>query len=544
MAARSTGAGTDATLAGQAIVLEAIAQGQPLVTTLDLLTRTVEELSPGMRASVLRVHDGHLWHGAAPSLPPDYSAAIDGLAIGPVAGSCGTAAHHDRLVVVEDVLVDPLWEPFRDLARQHGFRSCWSQPIHAPDGSVLGTFALYYDQPRRPSDGELDLIRMAARLAAIALERDRAERDVTASEQRFRLLFRSSPVGMALTDRARLLLEANEALVRLLGRASTEVTGRALEELVAPASAPVLREATDAVLDAGGLRTFEVTLVRPDDEPGWAHVSLSRVEVDGAARCIAVFEDVTERRQLEQLRARQRELELAAQQEQTRLREELLAGVSHDMQTPLASITGAVALLRRDLADAGLATATTVEVLARQTDSLAVLVQQFLDYSRLQVARSLHVPLRPVAVAQPIHRVVERHAHQRTIEVHLPWPSPTVHADGVRVQQVLANLVANAIAFSDAPVVIAVEETGGHVHVHVDDRGVGLPDPDQPDIVFDQFFRGPRTADIPGTGLGLWVSREVARALGGQLTAHPRDGGGSRFTLSLPSVDGAAPTTL
>ena len=160
-------------------ITEMIASGAPLRETLEELMRTVQEMTPsGMIGSILVLdEDGrHLRHGAGPSLPDAYNAAIDGLEIGPEVGSCGTAAFHDRTVAVFDIANNPLWANFKDLALQHGLRACWSTPIHGSDGSVLGTFANYYRVVRDPSPVDRELTAMIMRTAALAIERDRSTR--------------------------------------------------------------------------------------------------------------------------------------------------------------------------------------------------------------------------------------------------------------------------------------------------------------------------------------------------------------------------------
>lgn len=142
---------------------------------LEVLVGIVERHSQEFRASVLLVSDDgkHLVDAAAPRLPDAYRAAIDGLAIGPVAGSCGTAAHRGTRVIVADTYADPLWAPFREIAQKYGLRACWSEPITAPDGTVLGTFAMYYSECRSPDRGDLEVIQAAARRASLILEGSR-----------------------------------------------------------------------------------------------------------------------------------------------------------------------------------------------------------------------------------------------------------------------------------------------------------------------------------------------------------------------------------
>lgn len=160
--------------------------GAPLRETLEELVRIVEGATPsGMLASVLLLsEDGrHLRHGAGPSLPDEYNAAIDGIEIGPEVGSCGTAAYHDKTVAVYDIATNPLWAGFKDLALGHGLRACWSTPIHGSDGKVLGTFANYYRFVRDPSPVDRELTELITQTAAMAIEHDRRRRRETPHEQ-------------------------------------------------------------------------------------------------------------------------------------------------------------------------------------------------------------------------------------------------------------------------------------------------------------------------------------------------------------------------
>jgi PAS domain S-box-containing protein len=169
----------EASLSEEKRLLEMIAKGNSLSMILDALCRLVEELSKGSLASILLLDsDGNrLWHGAAPSLPKSYIDAIDGGFIGPAAGSCGTAAYRKEPVIVSDIAQDPLWADYRDLALPHGLRACWSTPVLASDGRVLGTFAIYSREPRSPTPQQQNIIEQITDLASIAIERKRAEEE-------------------------------------------------------------------------------------------------------------------------------------------------------------------------------------------------------------------------------------------------------------------------------------------------------------------------------------------------------------------------------
>jgi signal transduction histidine kinase/PAS domain-containing protein len=164
---------------GESRILEMIARDAALERILENLVRVVEAQFAGLLCSVLLLdEDGqHAWHGAAPSLPEPYTKAINGLCIGPKAGSCGTAMYRRETVVVTDILQDPLWEAYRDVVAPYGLRACWSTPIIAHSGKPLGSFAMYYREPRSPSPGETRALEMATHLAGIAIERKRAREE-------------------------------------------------------------------------------------------------------------------------------------------------------------------------------------------------------------------------------------------------------------------------------------------------------------------------------------------------------------------------------
>jgi PAS domain S-box-containing protein len=167
----------EALLAGENRVLEMVAKGDSLSDILDHLCMLVEELSSGGLASILLMDPNgkQLRHGAAPNLPKAYTDTIDGLAIGHSVGSCGSAAYRAEQVIVSDVATDPLWDPFRDLALTHSLRACWSTPIFSSESKVIGTFAMYYREPRSPSPLEQDTIKHITYLAGIAIQRKLAE---------------------------------------------------------------------------------------------------------------------------------------------------------------------------------------------------------------------------------------------------------------------------------------------------------------------------------------------------------------------------------
>ncbi|MDL5032772.1 EAL domain-containing protein [Pelomonas sp. APW6] len=187
-------------------VLEAVASGRPLQVVMDLLCRRVEALDPSVICSVLAVdREGRVHPLAAPSLPAAFSAAIDGVPIGPQAGSCGTAAWRREPVEVRDIASDWLWEPFRPLATAFGLAACWSTPIFLPDGHVGATFALYYREVRCVAPFHRRTVEACAQLCQLALQHEESQREIE------RLAYYDSVTGLPnrtlFTDRAQQALQ-------------------------------------------------------------------------------------------------------------------------------------------------------------------------------------------------------------------------------------------------------------------------------------------------------------------------------------------------
>ena len=236
MAPRKTKASSAELLrAAEARVLEMVAADEPLDRTLDALARVFEAQAEGMLATILLVEDGvRVRHGAAPSLPKKWIRAIDGQPIGPNQGSCGTAAYLKHPVIVTDIATDPRWAAYRDAALAFGLRACWAVPILGPDHVVLGTFALYYTKPRKPTRRLLDLAAHASHLATVAIQHRRHQDAILESEARSRLIVESALDAHVLMDSAGIVTLWNQRATAIFGWTAEEAVGRRLSELVIP----------------------------------------------------------------------------------------------------------------------------------------------------------------------------------------------------------------------------------------------------------------------------------------------------------------------
>jgi PAS domain S-box-containing protein len=216
-----------ALLESQRRVLERIASGAPLEEILETLVRLIEEQAGDMRCAVLLADASQqrLRFVAAPNIPEDYRLGIEPyLRIAPDMGSCGTAAHLRQPVYTRDIATDPLWENCGGIAVRNRLRAIWSTPILSDANTVLGTFAMYYGEPRLPAEEHIQLIDMATQMARVAIE---AKWD----DEMLRAVFEGAPDGILITDLAGIVLKVNEAFANMLGYTPAELQGKSIARI-------------------------------------------------------------------------------------------------------------------------------------------------------------------------------------------------------------------------------------------------------------------------------------------------------------------------
>ncbi|MCB0965365.1 MAG: GAF domain-containing sensor histidine kinase [Ilumatobacter sp.] len=416
-----------AVLDRQTSVMEQLAAGDRLSDVLEGIVVALEELIPGSRCSVLLLDEaGVLRHGAAPTLPAGYSSAIDGLEPGPLAGSCGTAVYQGEQVVVTDVLSDPRWASFRDLAVEHDIGACWSSPIRS-ESAIVGTFAVYDRRPHEPDTRERELVRRFTHLASIAVAHD----------------------GAAREREARHIAE--------LARQTAERANHAKSQFV--------------------------------------------------------------------------------------------TALSHELRTPLQSITGFTESLRTlDLSPHRRRQA--LDGISNASAHILSIVDDVLDLARVE-AGAMPIVLEPVdaaAVALATVALTQPLAEARNVGVECVGQAAEVVADRRRLQQVLLNLVSNALRFSSPDTMVTMrteadsDRRPGAASIHVIDQGPGIPE-ELIDRLFVPFDRlGADAGREGGAGLGLVLARRLTEAMGGTLDLDSTVGVGTHATITLqqPSTESPA----
>jgi PAS domain S-box-containing protein len=532
----------DTILTGEREILGLIAAGAPLPGVLDGICRLIESMSDGVLASVLLVESGRQHHGAAPSLPRPYVEALNDIAIGPMVGSCGAAAHRRESVIVADIATDPLWVPYRLLALPHGLRACWSAPVLDGVGEVMATFALYHHVPGLPGAAEMELVARATHLIRIALQRDRATVDLQQSEERYRALVTHIPAVTWLADDRSGSIFVSPNAAQVTGFTAEELTARGKDgwfDRIHPDDVETVRRHYEALEFKREPFDIEYRMRHRNGAWIWIHdCAVSTYERDGVVSFAGVLTDITPHKQAELEVQQQRQLLTHLTRVATL--GELSGALAHELNQPLTSIlSNAQAALR---------------FLTREPVDLTELREILMDIAEDdrragEVIRRLRALLRkgetarqPLDVNEIVGDVLrlahsELIGHGVTVTTQLTPALPRVPGDRVALQQVLLNLIVNACDAmrldEAAPRQLTVSTSldgEGAVRVAIVDRGLGIPS-DALERVFEPFF----TTKEHGLGLGLMICRSIVSAHGGRLWAANNADRGATLCFTLPA---------
>jgi PAS domain S-box-containing protein len=437
-------------------------------------------------------------------------------------------------IIVSDILTDPLWEGFRDAAGRHGLRACWSTPILSMQRKVLGSFAMYYDEPRSPNDDELRLIESAADVARIAIERERAQEALRQSEARHRLLYDNTPSMFFTIDVDGIVRGVNRFATEHLGYSAEELVGQSVLRVVHPQDHVVVKNHLEACFaDPGTVHVLSFRKIRKNGSMIWVKEVTRVVDGPDGASALIICEDVTEARAHEE----------AARRAATDVhhKDEFMAMLGHELRNPLSPIVTALEILRRrGLVDPEL------EVIDRQVSHLRRLVDDLLDVSRITRGKvELHKERVELAVVASQAVEVARPVFQRkrqTLRVAFAPRGLAVDADPARLVQAFANLLTNAGKYSEegTDVHFSAERQGDRIVVRVRDQGEGI-EPEMLDRVFDLFVQRPQPPDRAqsGLGLGLTIVRNLIALHGGTVRALSEGRGkGTTVEADLPAAAG------
>jgi PAS domain S-box-containing protein len=528
---------------GEKRLLEMIATGGALEDILNALSLMIEEQRSGTLASVLLLNpDGvHLDFVAGPSLPDEWRQQMAKLPIGPCAGSCGTAAFRGSPVIVSDIKTDPLWEvpEHRTSALKHGLRASWSNPVLSSKGKVLGTFCMYYREPRSPSSQDLELIEFATHFVRIAIERDRAEEALRRNEQRLRDVIDTIPTITWSVLPNGLNDFTSRYWLEYTGVSTDDSLGDGWKTAFHPADIAEHVDKWAASLATGKPFENEARVQRADGEYRWfLHRAVPLRDGHGTiVKWYGTAIDIEDRKRAEEERLRLRQLEGdLAHINRVSMMGELAASLAHDIKQPLTgavmSADACVRWLRRDPPDMTEAYEAASRIVSNVTRAAEII-------DRVQALFKRGAPERELVdvndIAREMIALLRHTANRNSISIctELDAGLPATAADRVQLQQVLMNLMLNGIeAMKDAGgelILTSSRSEEGHILISVSDSGIGLP-AHEAERIYEAFF----TTKPQGTGMGLSISRRIIQSHGGRLWASNNTGRGTTFQFTLP----------
>ncbi len=381
-------------------------------------------------------------------------------------------------------------------------------------------------------------------------ERKAVEEALRNSESRYRLVVEQASDGIFIFDRHANFIDANPHAQELVGYTLDELRKLNISDTIQPDDLTRNPVHEEDVL-AGAVVFNERRMLRKD---GSVIVVDSTTKLLEDGRILAIVRDVTERRRAEEaIRKLNQELELRVKERTARLeeaiqvRDELLQVVSHDLRNPLAGIVGNVHFLHGQLASAVEPDPHKMKaILARirnATNKMQRLIDELLDFGRLQSGEPLSLQLKPVDLVPLASQAADQHQHTsdiHNIRFESAIPSLIGMWDGARLDRVIDNLLSNAIKYSpnggEVLVRVSRSKRGGveHAFVTIRDEGLGIA-PDELQQIFEWFRRGPKYAGrISGAGIGLANSRQIVEQHGGSIDVVSQEGAGSSFTVCLP----------
>jgi two-component system phosphate regulon sensor histidine kinase PhoR len=341
--------------------------------------------------------------------------------------------------------------------------------------------------------------------------------DAKAQQQ---VLFNSMLEGLLLLDRSRKIYLANRAFKNLFG-VKAEMRGKTVMEVLRLHELAELVERAEAEK-----QVFDYELRLPELDGRWLQVNAAVISNSAGERegTILVFHDLTRLKQLE------------------RTREEFVANVSHELRTPLSLIKGYVETLLDGASKNPEVAEHFLQIIERNAERLDLLIQDLLTISALESGR-VQLNLQPVrlhAVAEKVLADLKARADTRNVTLKNELPDLTANVDESRLEQVLANLVDNAIKYGrpQGSVIVGGDKAGGDkVEIFIRDDGPGIP-AESLDRIFERFYRvdKARSREQGGTGLGLSIVKHIIQNHGGEVWAKSEPGKGATFFFTLPAM--------
>ena len=561
-------------------VLRGVARAENIKELLNKIILWYESENRGSCCAVLLLDEEkkHLSVGASPSLPSAYNQAMDGITVEPAEGPCGSAAYSNSLVVVEDILADPFWQNYKDVVTKGDLRACWSHPIVNFNGIVIGVFVIYSTVSRKPTDDELDIIKILANKMGFAIESIGQGNALKESEGKYRKLFqqlrsivegtssRSSKeyfkmltkylahsldvryafIGklVAETDVETLAVWANEDFAENF---TYSLKNTPCENLVGQTLCCYPKGVQEAFPKDDLLKEMAVESYLGLPLFDSAHKPMGVLSVmhnnpilnqENAKIIMSIFASQAESEM--ERKADEKRLKTSAKElERSNKELEVFTSIaSHDLSEPLRKIITFGERLKEETGDLSERGSDCIERMQKASRRMQLLIDDLLKLSKVNAKRFQFKTVNMNKIVKEVTGDLEARIVETKAVVSYE-NLPTIQADPLQIRQLFQNLIGNSLKYhkdSVPPEVhVEYEKTGdGFLKISVKDNGIGF-DEKYTKKIFLPFERLHGKSAYEGTGMGLAICKKIVDRHNGTITVKSTLGLGSTFIVTFPT---------
>jgi PAS domain S-box-containing protein len=523
------------------LMLEMLAEGKPIDHVLFYIAKSIEDEHEEVLCSIL-VFDKttqSLKHIAAPSLPEFYNKFVDGLPVDYQSDSSGKSIFSNKRNIVEDISADPVWKDILPLAKKAGVSACWSEPILAANGNILGVISLYHRHPHYPAPDEIDSVEFSIELARIAIEKKSSDDQLTERVGRFRNMVESSQAGYFYIDNKGYFKFVNHSWLMIYKYDYlNEIIGKHYSMVIPEHDLWNFTQSFERMLKRNTGGSGEFLHKCKDGTIGYHTLSANPVMKSGKVMGIEGFIiDISSYREaITSLTISEKKL-----RELNESKDKFLSIIAHDLKTPFTGILGFSYLLIGKAENSDFAKVKQYsQIIYDSAHSCHLLLDNLLQWSRAQAGSIDYNPevfrindilnetIRTASISLLSKRIVLENLVQKDI---------IVYADQKMISTVLRNLISNAMKFTRREGIITVNyELSDHqIQISITDTGIGLS-PEKIEKLFGSQVKltTPGTGNEHGTGLGLMICREFIGMNKGNLWVESEEGKGSTFYFTVP----------
>ena len=569
-------------------ILGLITEDKSLEKIAHKIIETVERHVGNCMASILVLDEEQqtLNKLAVPNLPEGFNKGIEGVGIGDRVGSCGTAAFLKKEVIVADIANDPLWTEHKELALEHGLKSCWSSPILSSKKKVLGTFAIYCDHVRTPQKNEREIVADMTQLASVAIEqyninetlqKNREQLEEYAHDLEDKVAERTKEVTSTVQKLVEANLNLEDQIMTTKAAENKALASQALFNAIAknfPKGAiSVFNTDMEFVhVDGEDFNNFDFDKTdfegkRVDDVPllpeklknkikgdiqktlSGKHLSFE-LEFDGESYsansiplyadkeitwALFVYSNITDQKRVQHELRKALEIE----QELNELKSRFISMASHEFRTPLSAILSSAILIgKQNEAGKEEKRRKYVKQIENNVRNLVVILNDFLSLSKLEEGKIAFHPelFDMVALSESILDEIEN-SKKKGQDLFFEYSPDTISVDldPKLMRHVLTNLLSNAIKYSEenTSIHVKIKSNDEKILITVTDQGIGISKEEQ-EFLFGRFFRAKNATNIQGTGLGLHIVKQYTELMGGTVSFTSEVDKGSTFNVELP----------